>query len=901
MPRFVITDPIPSPPNEIPDGFELVAPTSEIDSRFGRPARSLYHLAKDSLKSSGFGVATPITAASMLMRAVQKSVFAVDASSVARHYRESVASILRSGLDTATLAKFGSERSRSAAAICDQYRNLLATLRLVDRDAVLSESVRYQVIKPRPVVIYGYFRARQLPARPEEVELIDRLAADGSVFYLPCGDEPLFSSNRAWLDLLIERGWQTDSERTPADRPPKSIQVLAGNFKSGKLFDPREFENVEAIEYPDQVHEVRSTLARAKASVIQGVPLDQVVIVCRDLSFYARPLIAAAHEYNIPVRLDHEIPIAETELGQFISLILEAIDRRTTQEAASDTARSRRGFLYEPTIRLMLHRLGPGLGDEQRALAYRNLPSNYDAWRSITNDAEVVYVNGKRSRAEWTSWLRNSIGRWEVRSKEKLGSSAEEMLAYDRLFRALEENARDNGMEPIHVSQFAADVADVLVNVSTPLHTARGGIRIAEPNDLSGCSFDTIFVVGMTEGSLPAISADSSVIDLFECERLREYGIHFQDALEVPRWEALSFYFTLLTCRRRIVFSFPKFAADREQIASSYFKRLGLTASSDDGKYISSNVEFRQAFLSDPSRQNGDAVFTTAVRQLQIEKRRESDAPADEYDGVIGIPIERSSWSATSLTKFGSCRFRWFASDLLKLREPAEAGTDLPANTRGTLLHKTLELAVARSLAEPNLRQAVLDVLETAFSEAESLEGSLTLISNWNLRRVEQIEKLRIAVSSKEFVADRATVLEVEKEFRAELCGLTIKGTIDRIDRLGDESVMAVDYKHGLHIGKIKDENGYLKVEIQLPLYCLAALPTLYPGHTNAGGQFFHLADPKITKVKETDLIGFLESVRHALETGNFAVDPDLRLEACEYCEYDVVCRVGPRIARKRV
>jgi len=173
-------------------------------------------------------------------------------------------------------------------------------------------------------------------------------------------------------------------------------------------------------------------------------------------------------------------------------------------------------------------------------------------------------------------------------------------------------------------------------------------------------------------------------------------------------------------------------------------------------------------------------------------------------------------------------------------------------------------------------------------------------VSNWHLRRPEHLEKLRIAVSSKDFVAEGASVIEVEKEFEAEFCGLTVKGTIDRIDRLGNRSIRAVDYKHGMYLAKVKDENGYLKVEVQLPLYCMAALPKLFPDDAHSGGQFFHLADTKLTKVKETDLESFLDQVKHALETGNFAVEPDVRGESCTYCDYDVVCRVGPRLSRKR-
>ena len=898
MPRTLITDPIPRPPAEIADDYLVVAPHSRVARHFSAPCRSLQSIAKDCLKKKGFGIATPIRAAETLRRAVGFVIPRSDASAIARHHRETIGAMLRSGIDSKKLIAIGLERARTPALIAERYVELLRRDRLVDPDAVLITAVKEKLISRSKVFIFGYFRARQLPARPEEIEFIDALADEDSVFYLPCGDEPLFQSNREWRDRLNACGWVIGNGEMSFSEPGP-IERLAIRFSDGETNHHEKIDGVKAFEHPDLVHEVRNTLAAAKAAIIDGAPVDQVAIVCRDMKTYARPLISTAREYDVPLRLDREIPINETELGRFITLIFEVVDQPGSDDGPADAVSVRQGFLYEPTIRLMLHRFGPGLTDEQRAFAYGSIPSGYDAWRSITDDTELLFVPGQRPFTDWVTWLRDLLGRWKIRSEEKLGTSAEEIEAYRRLFLSLEHVARDSGAEAIDVSRFAAGVADILANVSSPLHTARGGVLVVEPNDMPGSSFDTVFVVGMAEGSLPAISSDSNVIDFFERERLREHGIYFQDALEVPRWEALSFYFTLLACTRRIVFSYPKFAASREQIASAYFKRLGLATRPATAENICSLAEYRRAYVADPARQNGDEVFSAAARQLDIERHRESSEPADEYDGVIGIRVKRSSWSASSLIRFGSCRFKWFASDLLRLREPAEAETDLPANARGTLLHKTLELAVGRSRNAPDLRKAVLEMLDTAFSEAEQEDDSLTVISNWHLRRAEQIEKLRIAVASKEFLADGASVVDVEREFTAEFCGLTIRGTIDRIDRLADDSILAVDYKHGQSYGKVQDESGYLNIEIQLPLYWLAALPEIYPDHQHAGGQFFHIADPKLTKAKEIDLVAFLERVKLALETGNFAVQPDLKSEACKYCDYDVVCRVGPRLAHK--
>ncbi|HYJ89807.1 MAG TPA: PD-(D/E)XK nuclease family protein, partial [Pyrinomonadaceae bacterium] len=460
--------------------------------------------------------------------------------------------------------------------------------------------------------------------------------------------------------------------------------------------------------------------------------------------------------------------------------------------------------------------------------------------------------------------------------------------------------AAERGNQIISAAEFSRDVVDVLAHVKIPMHAETGGIRILLPNDIVGLQFERVFVIGMAEGILPAPSVDSNVIDFCERRRLRELGIYLEDALEVPRWEALTFYFTLLACKDRIVFSYPKFAGDSELLPSAFFKRLGVTPKQSGEKYISSVPEYRRAYLLKENQETNDEILTAARHQFEVESRRESDLPPDEYDGVIGIPVKRKTWSASSLSRIGSCAFKWFAHDILKLNEIKEGETDLRGDTRGRLMHKTLELAVKRVGQTVDLRSAILEILEEEFAKAEAEENEIGVISNWHLRRAEQIEKLRIAVASEHFVENGATIVSTEKRFEADFCGLTISGIVDRIDRLPDGKIVAVDYKSGTYIAKIKDNDGYLKIDIQLPIYSRIAAPKLFPDAECAGGQFFHLSTPKVTRGKETDLETFLTRVKSLLAQGNFAVDPDRKHDACKYCEYDIVCRTGPRLMPKR-
>jgi ATP-dependent helicase/DNAse subunit B len=897
MSRFLITDSFPKPPPEIPADTIVVAPHSRIGRSLGVPTISLQSIAKDLLKRASLGIATPIRAAESLRLAVRETNGNADAAAVAMHNREIIAAMLRSGIDLAKLSEVGSVRAKAAARIASRYVQILIDDNLIDPDAVLSAALQRDLIRPQRVVIYGYFRARQLDARPEEIGFIDRLAGDESIFYLPLSDAPLFAANRAWFKLLVDRGWQIAENEDNVGAISQS-EMLAHRFADGNADSSS--DSVQAIEYPDIEKEVRGTLARAKAAAIDGISISEIAIVCRDLDLYGPLMISTAREYGLPIEIDYEVPIRDTAFGEFISLIFETLELRSDLETLTGQS-YRKGFDYEPTLRLLLHRFGAGLTDVQRANAYLQRPSSFAKWYEITDEVSALVTDGERPTYEWTSWLRRILDRWNVRSADKLTRSAAETSAYDRFFEAVEQHSRERGDETISIAEFASEVTEILANIKTPLHPQHGGIKILLPNVVVGSRFERMFVVGMAEGILPAPSTDSSVIDFCEREHLRDHGIHFENAHEVPRWEALTFYFTLLACTGKLVLSYPHFADSSERLASAYFSRLGITPIRDDKNFVSSLPEYRRAYLRTENGHITDEILSLARCQFEVESHRESDAPPDKYDGVIDVPIRRSSWSATSLTTIGSCPFKWFASDVLKLSAPDEADTELPANIRGTLLHKTLEIATDRSHGAADLRAAMSEVLEEAFAEAESMHQQLTVVANWELRRSEQVQKLRRAIVSDEFIDEGATVLKTEQSFEAELCGLAIKGTIDRIDRLADGRLVAVDYKHSGYVGRIKDADGVLNIEIQLPIYSALALRKLYPDEPIANGRFFHLADPNVTNAKEVELEDVLLKIKSLLEHGHFAVDPDVKHDACEYCRFDIVCRVGPRVELKRV
>ena len=891
MSRYLITEKVPVRPRSVPPGVKVIAPNPSIGRLLGVSTTTLHEHAKRLLFKSGLAVASSIKAGAALRAAVQTVVQGSDASAVAAHYREMVGAVLRSGVNLHALSSSGSRQAEMVGRIASRYVDILKGNSLVDSDAALSTAVRLNLVRPQNVLIYGYFRARGLHTRPEEIEFIDRLAGDGSTFYLPCGDAPLFFQNRECVALLKERGWEV---KTPgrafldlSGAAPRAFSDGGGNRNDVE-------SEVESLEYPSLESEVRGTLARAKAAAIGGIPMGEIALVCRDLDLYVPTIIATAREYEVPGEIDHGAPISDTAFGEFISLLIE------TSKTDDDAEAVERGaFSYESTLRLLLHRFGPGLTDAQRSMVYNRRPVGLERWKAIVPEIEALEVASPQDSAAWVAWLDGVINLWNVASSEAVQPDLD-TTSRDMFFEALAELLLDYGDRAVSFAEFTRVAADVLAHIKIPLHSEDGGIRVVSPNEVVGCEFQHLFVMGMAEGLLPAPAVDSNVVDYYERNRLRERGICLEDALEVPRWEALTFYFTLLASSGRITLSYPKFIGEVERLESSFFKRLGVEPSRSRDEYVSSIPEYRRAYLLDDSLDGTDEVLTAAFHQYKVESRRDSDQPPDEYDGRIGIPIKRETWSASSLSRIGSCPFKWFAQDVLRLNEREEANTDPPPAMRGRLMHKTLELAVRRVGSSDDLRWGVLAVLEEEFAKAEATESPLTHVANWDLRRDEQLAILRTAIASEHFMADGASVVGTEKRFRAEFRGLTVTGIVDRIDRLPDGRLVAVDYKSGAYISRIKDQDGYLKIDIQLPIYAEIASPSMFPESVCAGGQFLHLSIPKVTRGKEADLESFFAHVKSLIDEGNFAVDPDIKRDACKFCDFDIVCRTGTRLIRKR-
>ncbi len=303
-----------------------------------------------------------------------------------------------------------------------------------------------------------------------------------------------------------------------------------------------------------------------------------------------------------------------------------------------------------------------------------------------------------------------------------------------------------------------------------------------------------------------------------------------------------------------------------------------------------------------------------------MERRREEASAPDAFDGVVGerFPEEAHVFSATQLLDLGQCPFRWLARGPLGLREPEEADEDVTPLLRGRLYHKALELALRAGLEAAGpaagaaaVRERAAAALDAAFAAAEEAVGA-PAVPAWPQRRHQHREQLRRVILSPGLLPDGAEVLALERRFPEpgspppSWRGFPVGGVVDRVDRRRGGLVL-VDYKtRATPPPGVQDAAGKARLDLQLPLYAEAAAPALFGGEQVAGAEYYSLTKAEVLDEVRVDpglakeLDAFAERAHAMLSTGAYPVAPDVDLTACRTCDFDLLCRKGPRTERMR-
>jgi ATP-dependent helicase/DNAse subunit B len=569
--------------------------------------------------------------------------------------------------------------------------------------------------------------------------------------------------------------------------------------------------------------------------------------------------------------------------------------------------------------------------------------------------------------------------------------------AFAAAIKSIEMSALSGGSD---MPTFIGEVRRCLSSQSVPFGAAdRGGLRVLEVTDVRGLRFRVVFIAGLVEGGFPLRASRDWIYPHEERERLKRYGLTLEDISPATLLKE-EHYFYQAACRatERLYLSRPlQLEDDSETVASYYIDELRRAVSplkvepetirrdyeGKDLKKVSTTGELNVTLVRQQERhihrgqkdelltgpqikrlltlaRNDGLLSNSALRRIEIERER-AGPRFGPYDGEITDPnlialLNRRFGadfvhSASGLSIYGNCAYRFFGQRVLKLEPRGEAALDLQAIDAGKLLHDILRRFFERhrrqrltELNRESLQQELRELADRVFDEHERVVPPLNK-QIWKIdREIRKIlldQVLLYELGIQEEAAAEGVVpayFEVafggmksaardpdSKEEPLELTRSTfvgeetikVSGQIDRVDVASDNTLIAYDYK--LSMGSTKEDIKSGR-SLQLPIYLEALERLILPDHPIAGGGYYVIrggnerrnrglhraAALQYSKIRSNvnavmsddewqqirdDVIAKIWNFLDHIRAGEFGVNPSEKNKTCRFCDFAAVCR----------
>ncbi|VEP18606.1 conserved hypothetical protein [Hyella patelloides LEGE 07179] len=865
--------------NNIPDtlsvsSYELVlTPTKAIARSIKTFHRTLESVAETIVKKKGLRIASVLLARRTLQNAIAEILKVKDILGVTALWTPIIQELLSSGIDLLALQEHSITRVSILARVTICYQEQLKKINCIDRSELFWQATKHCQDK-KSYLFYGYFAPNL-----DRLAFINTLSGNNSLLVLPCEEDKIFSNNQNSIDWLKTQGWQFIQKSRDKTLGEELQQYYLNQQNKLSSTTNLSLSSSEVLlnHYPNLEAEVRGVLTQVKLLLDRGISPHNIVLVTKDEQLYGDTLLDIAWEYDVPLRAFYDVSLLTTRIGAWLQILLEIIITINSSDKLS----------FEAVIKLLFHPLVKQLNSETWAKARIAHPQTIKDWQTIGIDLSLLQLPIKAKSDRWLQIWQHIMETFNIPQKVK--PWAKEIVAYYKFQEALQELLLTTN-KVITRETIITEIQELLTSLTIPIQPGRGGVELHSPLSLFGSKYQYVFVLGMAENIFPTAISDDLVLGYCDRKQLSQENININTIVKIMQKEALAFYFLLQIPTKQISFSSPQVIDRQPTYPSPYLADLNLLPVPVEKKYITSIEEARTIYL----RQGNipDNLLTLIRQKWQIEQNRE-DKITNEYNGLVGITLDpqKFTFSASQLTQIGQCPFKWFASKLLKLQEIAETKLILENNTRGSLYHQCLELCLSKINTAADLEKFNWQQLQQAFQEAET-NLHIPDIPSWMTQKQEVLNLLSINLNTPNFLPIDSEIIAREKEFATQWHGLNIKGTIDRLDRTST-GIKVIDYKSSSSppVG-IKDRSGKATIDIQIPLY-IDAMAQEYP-QENIDAVYYSLSKCKPIRRNKTnpeDLEQFAEKVKQHLTEGNYPVEPDIQFKACNYCQFDLVCR----------
>jgi ATP-dependent helicase/DNAse subunit B len=527
----------------------------------------------------------------------------------------------------------------------------------------------------------------------------------------------------------------------------------------------------------------------------------------------------------------------------------------------------------------------------------------------------------------------------------------------------------------------------------------RAGLRVLEATDVRGLRFRVVFIAGLVEGGFPLRATRDWIYPHEERERLKRYGLTLEDISPATLLKE-EHYFYQAACRatERLYLSRPLVLEDDSETVASYYidelrravSPLKIEAETIRRDYegrqlekVSTTLELNVTLVRQQERhvhrgdrgellpqpqlkrlltlaRNDGFLSSSALRRIEIERER-AGSRFGPYDGEITDPQLLALLnqrfgvdfvhSASGLSTYGNCAYRFFGQRVLKLEPRGEAALDLQAIDAGKLLHDILRRFFEQhrrqrltTFDREALQQELRELADRVFDEHERVVPPLNK-QIWKIDReirkilLDQVLLYELEIQEQAAAAgvvpaffevafggvkssarDPDSTAEPLRLTRSTFVGeetIKISGQIDRVDIASDNTLIAYDYKLSTGSSKEDIKSGR---SLQLPIYLEALERLILPDHPIAGGGYYVIrggnerrnkglhrssalhysgisnrvlgvmSDDEWEQIRR-DVIAKVWDFLDQMRAGRFGVNPSEKQKTCRFCDFAAVCR----------
>lgn len=691
-------------------------------------------------------------------------------------------------------------------------------------------------------------------------------------------------------------------------------------------------DGIVIFEAPDTRGEIEM-IARQARRLLREEPLypSDICVILRSVSPYEKTIAAVFERFGLPVHIHERVRLSETQLGAFILRLLRLFASGWRKE----------DLLYLLKSAYFKGELSEVLVLEAESFA-RGVSEGREAWLEAAGSLrpalldfmslEETLKNAPRAR-EFIAALRKRVASLPV-SKD-----SPEARAFEEILRQIER------LDVASIEELQARLESALFSARPP---GKNCVQVYDVVMAIPKEYRVVFIAGLLERRFPLAVAEDPLFKDEERRVLNRKGEVLEERAVRAHGERYFFYMALTRAREKAYFTYPLYDAEGRPSLPSFFveevrrafqapvrteTRHPADFLAEPEKWeilaeVKAGVALRRDFRSDflPKKD------LEALRAVALHAGPHPHAELTDPKILKELAKNTGPFSATRLEEMAACSFRYFAAQILKLKEPLEARESIEM---GLLLHRALETFFKALPEEAKKTGRYLENPErvkkdlAAMLEAAAAHSPLAKAKPYRFQM--QLAVMRRAI---ERFVETETELFQKRGFSPAYFELkfgygeapapdplslkaggkfiTLRGQIDRLDISPDgKSAIVADYKLSKRPSvHAKFEKG---LELQLPLYLLAARKLL--GLEVLGAEHRYLKEPgrqgfyreSVSKIlglsaRETSYDDadfenlFSETEKRVAQlverlwAGHIAVDS----KSCEFCKFSAVCRFEP-------